>query len=255
MIALSESCKDDSYSTMEYIVKQMVVYIQSVLPDLAAVYKRLEAYRDLIASLDSPGASTISSKLEAQGHDKAIQAKWISSYQGATVKQIGQEWSAGLDSEQKDAVRAYTGSFYAQINSALRGLTKGFVSKDIRDCARQIHSALAGSRIPCDCVVYRGMGASALGKLGKLTDEELVGKVYTDNGFMSTSLLKEDAFGGTVQLELEVPKGAHGAYVGYIGQHGHAESEVLLDMGQYVKILDVKRDQYGNRRIRGRLML
>ena len=98
------------------------------------------------------------------------------------------------------------------------------------------------------------MNSTALGPLEKLSDQELIGAVFTDNGFMSTSLAQEDAFGGAVQLEIEVPKGAKGAYVGYISQQGHAESEVLFDMGQYIKILGVNRDQYGNRKIHARMM-
>lgn len=255
LAALSESCHDGSYTTMEYVVRQIVLYIQSVMPDLAAVCKRLQAYRDLIESLDNVGASAVSCALEAKGYDKATQAKWISSYQGATVKQTGEQWSAGLNSEQRDAIRAYTGSSYSDINATLRGLTEGFISADNKNCAIRIHSALDRCEIPCDCIVYRGMNASALGYLEELADQELVGQVYTDNGFMSTSLSSQDAFGGTVQLEIEVPKGAKGAYVGYISQQGHAESEVLFDVGQYLRILDVKRDQFGNRRIRARMML
>lgn len=255
LVALSESCRDGSYTAMEYIVRQMILYIQSVMPELAAVCKRLQAYRDLIVSLDHTGASAVSSVLEAKGYDKATQAKWISSYQSAMVKQVGEQWSAGLDSEQKGAVRAYTGSSYSDINATLRGLTEGFISADNKKCAMRIHSALDGCEIPCDCIVYRGMNASALGHLRGLADQELVGQVYTDNGFMSTSLSSQDAFGGTVQLEIEVPKGAKGAYVGYISQHGHAESEVLFDMGQYLQILDARRDQFGNRKIRARVML
>ena len=254
LAALSESCHDSSYETMEYIVRQSILYIQNILPDLAEVCKRLQAYRDLIDALESPAFGAVSSTVEAKGYDKATQVKWIRSYQGATVKQVGQQWSNGLHREQKSAVWAYTGSAYSDINATLRGLTNGFLSEDNRNCALQIHSALDKSRIPCDCVVYRGMSAAALGSLEKLTDRELVGKVYTDNGFMSTSLSCEDAFRGAVLLEIAVPKGAKGAYVGYISHHGHSESEVLFDMGQYLQIQEVKRDRYGKRIICARMM-
>lgn len=255
LLSLSESCRDSSYETMEYVLGQMVAHIQNVLPDLAAVHNRLVAYRDLIESLDSPAAAAVGSALEARGYDKATQEQWISSHRSATVKQIGEQWSAGLSGRQRDGVRAYTGSAYADINAALRGLAKGFSSEDNLNCAKQIHSALQTSSIPCQCVVYRGMSSAALGDLKDLSDEELVDRVYTDNGFMSTSLSPDDAFGGNVQLEIEVPEGARGAYVGYISQHGHAESEVLFDRGQYLKILQVRRDQFGRRVIRARMLL
>ena len=256
---LSESCRDDSYNEMCFVIKQMITYYKAMAPEMAAVIKRLQAYRDLIESLDSADGGNVGDALSMKGYDRNTQATWISSHQGAIVKQIGEAWSASLTSEQRGAIRAYTGSLYSDINATLRGLKKGlnrgFASADNEYCAKQIYSALSDARIPCDCVVYRGMSSAALGNLENLSDEELVGKVYTDNGFMSTSLNRNDAFSGKVQLEIEVPAGTNGAYVGYIGQHGHAESEVLLNMGQYLKIKNVSRDQYGNRIIRARVML
>lgn len=254
LMALSESCHDDSYSTMEHVVRQITLYTKSIVPDLAAVCSRLQAYRDLIQSLDSSNYSIVSESLSAKGYDKAIQKKWICSYQCVTVKQNGRVWTAELGTEQKEAIRAYTSTAYADINATLRGIRKKFYSEENKSYAKLIHSALEAHTIPCDCVVYRGMNSAALGPLEKLSDQELIGAVFTDNGFMSTSLSLEDAFGGSVQLEIEVPKGAKGAYVGYISQQGHTESEVLFDMGQYIQILNVKRDQYGNRKIHARMM-
>ena len=204
--------------------------------------------------MDSSNCSIVSERLAAKGYDKAIQKKWISSYQCVTVKQNGRAWAAELGTEQKEAIRAYTSTAYLDINATLRGIKKKFYSETNRSFAKQIHLALEEHTIPCDCVVYRGLNSTALGPLEKLSDQELIGAVFTDNGFMSTSLGQEDAFRGAVQLEIEVPKGAKGAYIGYISQQGHTESEVLFNMGQYIQILDVKRDQYGNRKIHARMM-
>lgn len=66
-----------------------------------------------------------------------------------------------------------------------------------------------------------------------LPDNMLVGKVFTDYGFMSTSLDRNSVLGNKdMLLEIDVPKGAHGAYVGYISSAGHYESEVLFDAVQ-----------------------
>ena len=40
-----------------------------------------------------------------------------------------------------------------------------------------------------------------------MSDEELVGKVLLDKGFMSTSTVKGSEFGGSVKLEIYVPAG------------------------------------------------
>lgn len=252
--ALSGSCQDDSYDYMASILQQVIISVSGAMPDLAEVYHRLTAYRDLLESLDTPWASGVSARLEDSGYSQATQQQWISSYRQVTVKQTGEQWSDQLSPEQKAAVKAYTGMAYTNINATLRGLTGNFQSEEYRIWARQLQGALQQASVPCDCVVYRGMKSEALGGLADLTDGELVGKVYTDNGFMSTSLNREDAFGGNVRLEIEVPKGAQGAYVGYIGAQGHTESEVLFNRGQYLKILSVTRDQNGCRVIRTRMM-
>lgn len=55
-------------------------------------------------------------------------------------------------------------------------------------------------------------------------------------------------------LEIEVPKGSHGAYVGDISAAGHYESEVLFDAGQKMRIISVRYDRNGRRIIRVRIM-
>lgn len=55
-------------------------------------------------------------------------------------------------------------------------------------------------------------------------------------------------------LEIDVPKGAHGAYVGDISAAGHYESEVLFDAEQPMRITGVRRDEHGRRIISVRIM-
>lgn len=87
-----------------------------------------------------------------------------------------------------------------------------------------------------------------------LPDNMLVGRVISDRGFMSTSLERNSAFGKGMLLEIEVPKGSHGAYVGDISAAGHYESEVLFDAGQKMRIISVRYDRNGRRIIRVRIM-
>lgn len=89
------------------------------------------------------------------------------------------------------------------------------------------------------------MSSNALGKLKKLSDKELIGKVFLDKGFMSTSLESNSAFGGDVILEIHAPAGTHGLYVGHISAAGHYEEEVLFDMNQSMRIDFVTRDKFG----------
>lgn len=116
-----------------------------------------------------------------------------------------------------------------------------------RENAKNLHAVLENASLPCESTVYRGMSSNALGKLKKLSDKELIGKVFLDKGFMSTSLESNSAFGGDVILEIHAPAGTHGLYVGHISAAGHYEEEVLFDMNQSMRIDFVTRDKFGRR--------
>lgn len=170
----------------------------------------------------------------------------------AAVMRVGETWTNGLSSEELSALQYYTGTGYLNINPSLRGQTSFRDGDAERACA--IHNALSNVCIPQPCTVYRGTTLAALGEYQNLSDRELVGCHIAEAGFMSTSLDPHRSFSGAVQLEISVPAGAHGAYVGYLSQCGHNESEVLFDAGQVLEITDVRRDFFGNRTICARII-
>lgn len=155
------------------------------------------------------------------------------------VKSAGSDWCNALSDTEKEAVHAYTDTAYSNINQKLRGKTDSWDSGNL-DRAKAIHSALGRSSIPCDCTVYRGGSSDILGSFKNLSDEELKGKILKDNGFMSTSLDRGSAFGGNILLEIDVPKGSKGAYVGDVSHYNHIESEVLFDCNSMMVINDVQ---------------
>ena len=165
------------------------------------------------------------------------------------IKQCGEQWSKNLSEKELSAVRDYTGTAYIGINAALRGIEKEMHPANA-ECANTLHRVLKQTSLPEDCIVYRGTSSKALGVARVLPDSMLVGRTFTDRGFMSTSLYEKDAFGGEILLEIEAKKGSHGIYVGYSSSAGHYESEVLFDAGQTMKIIDVRRDESGRRILR-----
>lgn len=171
-----------------------------------------------------------------------------------SVKEAGKQWTDSLSKEQYAALSAYTGSAYVNINATLRGLTPSF-QEGYKEKAILIHQSLSTSSIPQACTVYRGASAVALGSLQNVPDDQLVGSFFSDNGFMSTSINSEDSFGGEIKLVIDVPAGAKGAYVGYLSQLGHSESEVLFDMGSVMQITKVERNGNGQRVIHARMMV
>lgn len=169
------------------------------------------------------------------------------------IKEHGKVWADSLPAEDKAAIHSYTGNGYININATLRGIEKQFEQGNY-ECAQKIHRALVSASIPSTCTVYRGVSSKALGMLRVLPDNMLVGKVISDKGFMSTSLERNSAFSNGMLLEIEVPKGSHGAYVGNISAAGHYESEVLFDAGQKMRITGIKHDTNGRRIISVRIL-
>lgn len=212
-----------------------------------------EAYQDIIAN-DYLADPTVISAGTAVGKGSTGCMHVAGAIAPADhIKTCGKEWAESLSKEHKAAIHSYTGTAYSNINARLRGLEKSFDPGN-QECAIRIHQALSGASIPADCTVYRGVSSKALGMLRMLPDNMLVGKTFTDHGFMSTSLERNSAFGGDMLLEVDVPKGAHGAYVGNISSAGHYESEVLFDAGQQMRITGVRRDENGRRIVSVRIM-
>lgn len=163
------------------------------------------------------------------------------------VRNYGAEWSSSISLKEREAVNLYTGTAYSNINAVERGIEKKYIDNNF-EVARNLHSALQKAEIPCDCVTYRGCSSKALGLMGRLSDEQLIGKVFRDKGFMSTSLDRGNAFSNDdMLLIINVPKGAKGAYVGYLSAAKHYETEVLFDINQMMKIDHVDRDELGRR--------
>ena len=157
----------------------------------------------------------------------------------SSVMSAGADWANSLSDTEKEAVNAYTNTAYSNINQNLRGISNSWDPGNL-DRAKALHSALGRSSLPCDCTVYRGASSAVLGNYKNLSNEELKGKILKDNGFMSTSLDRDRAFEGDILLEIDVPKGSKGAYVGNVGHYGHIESEVLFDCNSMMVINDVQ---------------
>jgi hypothetical protein len=167
------------------------------------------------------------------------------------------QWREKLSDDEFYALKDYTReepNYYKNINKKLRGKALFFEDGN-RERADLIHNALQKAEVPVSCTVYRGGPPEMLGKYRNITDDELVGKVLLDKGFMSTSTIKGSEFGGNVKLEIYVPAGAKGAYLSSgISAVGQGEHELLFDKGCRMKIVSVSYDIWNNRIIHARMM-
>jgi hypothetical protein len=158
-----------------------------------------------------------------------------------------------LPEESKAAIKMYTGTWHSGIN---RSLGKGLpLSRSQASVVKKIEAALIKSSLGDDIVLNRAiptihlMNAFGLKAHQEITPEALVGKVYGEKGFASTTLRTDDAItgvtaakvtAGNTMLHINAPKETHGLYIKDISQHGN-EQEVLLPRGMQYLITGVSK--------------
>ena len=152
------------------------------------------------------------------------------------------KWLASLSAEERQSVSEYTGSLYADVNSSLRGhgapLGVGRQA-EVDEAIKNIDSALSKFENQADFITYRAIKPEAFAG----TDlKSLVGTVYTDKGYMSTSpLLSSSAVNKNLLMEIKVPSGKNrGAYINKLaGQFQDVEYEYLLPRGSRFNVVGI----------------
>jgi hypothetical protein len=140
------------------------------------------------------------------------------------------KWARNLSDEDMELLMDYTLEFYP-FNRILRSRAPQPAELEkINRLSSIIQSAPA---LQEEIIVFRGGSKSILGDLHTLPLEQLEGKVLTDAGFISTSLIPKQAkyFSRGVFMVIKVPKGAKGAYIDATSGF-NGEREFLLDHGQ-----------------------
>lgn len=162
-----------------------------------------------------------------------------------------------MTSEEKSALRTYTGSAYMDMNTYLRKLAVGDSAttkyKSEIDLCMQ---ALKKSNFEDTLVLRRGTDfgdlAGLIGgdfrstktKLSKMSIKELrdtyVGLKGKYAGFTSTSSDYEKGFGNAVEMIFYTPKGTQGSSIMGISKFGTGEGETLLNAGTQVEIVGIE---------------
>ncbi|XAO35612.1 capsid maturation protease and VIP2-like ADP-ribosyltransferase toxin [Microbacterium phage FireCastle] len=174
----------------------------------------------------------------SKGFEGAI--RWDTDQAGVDWANNNLKVAAG---DQRRAVQNYTGSSYAPWNEDLRKNnsknppTEGRFQKATRDA----DAAMAPT--PADIIVHRGTSFHELSGTGANmpppAPTSLIGKTYTNPGYMSTSVGKSAAFGGKpVQMEILVPEG-YGTSWAMPYSNFAGERELLLSRHSTIYIHDV----------------
>jgi hypothetical protein len=148
---------------------------------------------------------------------------------------------------EKAAVREYTSESYGPWNTALRNSASARVpTGQWREFTADADAGVARASFPEDTFVLRGtdFGEFAFDDgtrtkaLPPPDPRSLVGSVQTQHGYMSTSIAPHAAFPGQVHMQIRVPAGYSGAYVGDYSIHP-ADNEILLPRETDLYIHDV----------------
>ena len=162
-------------------------------------------------------------------------------------------WVMSLDAPQHDSIVKYTGSYYRQLNTALRkhgdkvrDSSKGTFKTD-RD---NIEAGINRYTLRNNTIFHRSSSASLLG--GAKTVEEInamAGSVVVDQGFTSTTTTYRQGGGtmfGDIQYHISTPRGKGiGAFVRPISSHP-TEEEFLFNYGSAYRIVRAYRSSTGH---------
>lgn len=166
----------------------------------------------------------------------------------ASAMQQKMQPNKSLTQKARDALVAYTGSFYGVINTLLR---KGVASSSYGNPTLALERGKliqeSMKPLPRDIITFRGTTAEqfGLGSMASLdTIKGLIGKTIIDDGFVSTSIDKDSAFSGTIRLTIAAPAGTPARYVGTISSHAH-EKELIYAAGTKFRVLAVTQGPYG----------
>jgi hypothetical protein len=177
-------------------------------------------------------------------------AKWYESVKKNDLTEMEKwtdDWLKGITSEQREAVRIYTGSAYDNMNEYLRGLRKNtYYQKEIEACKE----ALAKASLPQDTVVRRGSGYNMLSELGlgnitPQNKDRVIGAIVQDKGFTSTSPSSTGGFSDSIEYVIKVPQGSQAMYIAPISKF-HSEKELLINCGSKYVVEDVEFNSYGD---------
>lgn len=162
------------------------------------------------------------------------------------------EWTRSLTAEEYEAVFAYSGPNYSNINAVLRGIESDYVGRN-EEYVHFVSQALQKYPVPENIIVHRGTSLAAFGMLKDLPYEKWVGRTIPEQAFMSTSLVMEGSFPMPVYMEILVPKGTPGAFIGMISEYKQ-EVELLLDKGAQFRIHQVVQLENGRIKIIGEIV-
>ena len=160
------------------------------------------------------------------------------------------KWNS-LPSSEQEGIRNYTGSWYRDINTALREgrMASSNVQKMIDGATEGLNKWTAAE----DMITFRGANHHWTANLLGGTEADLnnpaflrsrIGKTVVDKGFMSSGTHTNSAWSSDVDYKIYVNRGVSGMYVDPISMH-QGEYEFLFNRNTRFKVHGIKTDSSG----------
>lgn len=141
------------------------------------------------------------------------------------------KWEKTLTESEIIALNGYTKNTYVGINQNLRS---GSNSSHFQKLANIISKGLRKFKLKDDIIVFRGVDY-----IFEVPIENLKGHIHHEKGFSSTSVVRGHQFKRNVQMKINVPTYATGAYIAPLSTFKN-EYEFLLDKGMEMEISDYR---------------
>ena len=155
-------------------------------------------------------------------------------------KSVEKQWLKQLSDDEKQAVSYYCSDGYYDVNAYFRQVAGSeYIDADaMKAFAADLDSAISKFELKDNITVYRGIDSDALKELDL---DNLIGSIYEDKGYMSTSPIHVDIVDRRdALLEIQIPSGqGRGAYVNSLSGFKDDEYEFLVKRGTRCEVTSV----------------
>ena len=161
-------------------------------------------------------------------------------------------WRVEPTTAERDAISSYSRSGYLKMNENLR--FGNYAPDSVKREISALHGFLDKCETQEELYLSRGVTKPALDKMfgddgWRKNSSSLVGSVFTDKGFVSTTPYQGGGFGGDVVMYIKAPKGTKGAYIkDFAASSEEKEFLIQSDTSFVVRNIVEEVDKWGDKK-------
>ena len=161
-------------------------------------------------------------------------------------------WRVDPTTAERDAISSYSRSGYLKMNENLR--FGNYAPDSVKREISALHGFLDKCETQDELYLSRGVTKPALDKMfdgdgWRKNSSSLVGSVFTDKGFVSTTPYQGGGFGGDVVMYIKAPKGTKGAYIkDFAASSEEKEFLIQSDTSFVVRNIVEEVDKWGDKK-------